>query len=1289
MTWPHSQDYNELIQDPASCFGDAELKQGEVTTNDLGLPVPCSGNFADVYAVECASTKNKWAVKCFTREIAGLKERYREISAYLKQTPLPFMVDFTYLEQGIRMRGQWFPILKMQWVEGFALNTFVKNNLDKVQVLDMLAQIWVKMAAKLREAQMAHCDIQHGNVLLVPGSKATSLAVKLVDYDGMCIPALTMLKSAELGHPNFQHPQRAKEGIYSLEVDRFSHLVVYMALRALIVGGHSLWEKFDNGDNLLFRKADFEAPDKSELFAELAKLNDPRVKTLVAVLHEACKNPLDQAPVLDDLAPKPKQSTARGSTQTATKVAPKEQSAADLFASATATSPTRKTPKSKPNSKAPVLVGFATAAVVGLIAVIAGGFIIMSGNKADKAKETSKVVGNDFDQIQVKAKTDTTSDPKREPKVEPKPEPMPSDPNSLELPSVTASTTQEKVDLLKLIKPEKHALGGSWQLNDKGLISDRGGILQIPYTPGDEYVLKVRVERKRGTDALGIGLVADNHQFAAILDGWGGQFSGFVLDGKGPESNEEAGRKGQTLLADKPVEIDFTILKKSITITVNGNPLLSWKGDYKRLSAHGWNTPDKRALYLSSFGSAFEITRFDYVPISGKGTRLEPVDPSAPSATRSPSVSVPQSITARKVAISASGNNGHEIRVNGILLMKCNRDGTTSGDTTLKEGDVIAVRLGDRFDIMSLWLRCQKEDGTLLFETSDKWTAYLPVDKEKWWDVKQTSSTQRAAYASDSREYIDLVKKAASKVAPKAGQPIYSPLKGKDGEAYLYYIVDAGRSPDGPPTAQKKTPVPDETAQANALKNIKDIFKEDYTKKKPGEMSSLASKLLQQGSETKDDPVSQFVLLREASDVAARACDAIAVAKAIDELAKRFDVNSEKMKADALEKVAGSVLATPSSTKVLVEVALATEQDAVAADEYAVVTRLIKVASAAARKLKNVSLLNRVQARSKDVEALKKEYEKIKASLEILSQEPENQEANFAVGKFRCFVKGDWERGLLLLTKGSDTKIRAVAAKDLAQPTDADEQMTIGHEWWEIAESSMGMSKINLQRRAYKWYAEALPMLVGSNKAKVERRVAEIEKILPRESTDLLKLISPEKNAIVGKWQFSGERLICDATHLARLQIPYSPGDEYVLKIRVERKQEVSGIGVGFFCVGVVSGANQFQVGLDSFPEQGYFSGLVSLDGKDPTMNETGRKGQILKPNQPRDITITVRNKSIAIVVDERALVNWAGNYNRLAVRSEWVIPKKHALFIGSHGCVVEISRLEYLPLTGKGKFLE
>src|SRR3984957_5606023 len=101
MPWPLSQDYNEAIQAPSHAFADPDLMNGGAVTNALGLPVPCSGNFADVYAVQ--SGQRKWAVKCFTRQIPGLQERYAHISLYLQQVNLPFMVEFKFLAQGIRI----------------------------------------------------------------------------------------------------------------------------------------------------------------------------------------------------------------------------------------------------------------------------------------------------------------------------------------------------------------------------------------------------------------------------------------------------------------------------------------------------------------------------------------------------------------------------------------------------------------------------------------------------------------------------------------------------------------------------------------------------------------------------------------------------------------------------------------------------------------------------------------------------------------------------------------------------------------------------------------------------------------------------------------------------------------------------------------------------------------------------------------------------------------------------------------------------------------------------------
>ena len=117
----------------------------------------------------------------------GLRERYREISKYLRQVNLPFMVDFQYLEQGIRVRGQWYPILKMQWVEGFLLNEFVRDNLDKKPILQSLGQFGLAWRGVARgEWPIAICSMANP---VGARNIANSLAVKLIDYDGMCVPA--------------------------------------------------------------------------------------------------------------------------------------------------------------------------------------------------------------------------------------------------------------------------------------------------------------------------------------------------------------------------------------------------------------------------------------------------------------------------------------------------------------------------------------------------------------------------------------------------------------------------------------------------------------------------------------------------------------------------------------------------------------------------------------------------------------------------------------------------------------------------------------------------------------------------------------------------------------------------------------------------------------------------------------------------------------------------------------------------------------------------------------------
>src|SRR6516162_1334912 len=103
MPWPQATDYNGAIQCPPVCFCDPDLRQGQAAGDLFGLPRPHAGNFADVYQVQTVETSGAggqaWAVKCFTREVSGLQDRYQAISEHLEHQRRRFMVGFRYLEE--------------------------------------------------------------------------------------------------------------------------------------------------------------------------------------------------------------------------------------------------------------------------------------------------------------------------------------------------------------------------------------------------------------------------------------------------------------------------------------------------------------------------------------------------------------------------------------------------------------------------------------------------------------------------------------------------------------------------------------------------------------------------------------------------------------------------------------------------------------------------------------------------------------------------------------------------------------------------------------------------------------------------------------------------------------------------------------------------------------------------------------------------------------------------------------------------------------------------------------
>jgi hypothetical protein len=295
-----------------------------------------------------------------------------------------------------------------------------------------------------------------------------------------------------------------------------------------------------------------------------------------------------------------------------------------------------------------------------------------------------------------------------------------------------------------------------------------------------------------------------------------------------------------------------------------------------------------------------------------------------------------------------------------------------------------------------------------------------------------------------------------------------------------------------------KAPVPDADAQAKAEKLIREVFKAEYSRTRSADLIRLAEKLLERAQLTIEEPAQRFVLLREATSLAARGGNIDLALQAITEMERDYAIEDAlDQKLAALDKVNKQVSIGPSSKKAVIENALVVVDEAVAADNFDLAIKLVDLADVAARKIANPPLIKRVQGRAKELAEQRKDYEKIEEALETLKKQPKDAEANLTVGKYLCLTKGDWDKGLPRLALGSDGTLQALARKEAAKPTTAAARTDLADGWWDLAAGERGPAKPHLQRRAYYWYKLAIADLMGLQKEKVEQRLRALSEQLP------------------------------------------------------------------------------------------------------------------------------------------------------------------------------------------------
>ena len=294
LLWPTKDEYNLTIARWTQTLGDPDLRNGQLAQDQLGI---CRFGGANLYV--CVYKIGNWMVRCFCsnpphQTPVDICDRYRAIDQFCRMNAgrVSALIPVTYIEQGIRVGQRIFPIVKMPFLaDCLPLGEFIMERYSERATMWRLSEAWLRMIREMEAAPIAHGDLDLTNVLV--DERGSDLVLKLIDYDNVWIPALAGRTQTEFGHASFQHPNflPPRPRPYTLEMDRFSALVIYISLKMLVIHPE-LYEQWgaDESERLLVSEEDYKnagLPDSR--IVQLRNLADKDLQPYVVELYDSLR----------------------------------------------------------------------------------------------------------------------------------------------------------------------------------------------------------------------------------------------------------------------------------------------------------------------------------------------------------------------------------------------------------------------------------------------------------------------------------------------------------------------------------------------------------------------------------------------------------------------------------------------------------------------------------------------------------------------------------------------------------------------------------------------------------------------------------------------------------------------------------------------------------------------------------------------------------------------------------------------------------------------------------------
>jgi hypothetical protein len=311
-------------------------------------------------------------------------------------------------------------------------------------------------------------------------------------------------------------------------------------------------------------------------------------------------------------------------------------------------------------------------------------------------------------------------------------------------------------------------------------------------------------------------------------------------------------------------------------------------------------------------------------------------------------------------------------------------------------------------------------------------------------------------------------------------------------------------TPDAPisPALRDRAKVPTDAAIAPAEKLVKDVYKAEYSHATtPAGQIALARALFNEAQQSRDDPVTLYVLLKESRDNASAGGDPQTAVDASRGLRDAFALTpnaAEGMERDALLSATKVVLSTPPTpvappeSRSAAYLLMAMAERNLNAGNYAQASQAAAQAEQVAKKIGDPSLLDRVHGRATVLSTAAVEYQRIKDSFAALKADSDDPAANLAVGRFYTFVLDRSEQGMPLLAKGSDAALKTLAEREIATTSPSADQLALADAWAAAARVTSGATREGVLRRALHWYDTAGPQLPGLSRVTAQKKALDL-----------------------------------------------------------------------------------------------------------------------------------------------------------------------------------------------------